>query len=347
MRGDQLARQWRILRLIESSHTGLTVAEIADHEEVSLRTAYRDLEALQDAGFPLYCEKFEQANRWAFVDTFRFRVPQPFSMTELMSLHLYSDLVRVFKGTPFHDSLESLFNKIRATLPPEALVYLSRIQSTFHVGIKPYKEYGRFREILSQVNQAAVDRCCVEIIYRALKSDEETRRKVDPYKVWFFDGTMYLIGFCHLRKDLRMFVLDRIKMLRPTRDKFEPPADFNLDEFMRNSFKVMREDELNTVRIRISPAWARYVGEKIWHESQRAVKLSDGGLELTFQVAGLEEISRWVLSLGPEAYVVEPDELRDMVKENLEKTLKNYTIAPEAMAEEPLRRDLKHDIRRA
>ena len=57
MRGDQLARQWRILRLIEASGSGLTVAEISDREGISLRTAYRDLEALQEAGFPLYNER--------------------------------------------------------------------------------------------------------------------------------------------------------------------------------------------------------------------------------------------------------------------------------------------------
>jgi WYL domain len=54
------------------------------------------------------------------------------------------------------------------------------------------------------------------------------------------------------------------------------------------------------VKVRISPGWARWVGEKVWHESQKARKLPDGGLELTFRVAGLEEIKRWVLGLGPE-----------------------------------------------
>ena len=75
MRGDQLARQWRIIRAIEASPSGLTVAEIAKREETGIRTIYRDLEALQDAGFPLYTEKAEKSNRWAFVDTFKFKIP--------------------------------------------------------------------------------------------------------------------------------------------------------------------------------------------------------------------------------------------------------------------------------
>ena len=101
MRGDQLARQWRVIRGIEASSNGLTVAEIANREETGIRTIYRDLEALQAAGFPLYTEKVERATRWAFIDTFKFKIPPPFALTELMSLYFYKDLVRVFKGTPF------------------------------------------------------------------------------------------------------------------------------------------------------------------------------------------------------------------------------------------------------
>ena len=323
MRGDQLARQWRILRAIEADKNGLTIAEIADQEEISLRTAYRDIEALQVAGFPLYYERIEGSNRWFFVDTYKFKVPQPFTVTELMSLHLYSDLVRVFKGTPFYEALESLFKKVRVTLPPQALHYLNTIQSTFHVGIKPFKEYGRFREILNQVNQAAVERRRLEIAYKSLKSQTETLRKVDPYKIWFFEGTLYLIGHCHVREEVRTFVLDRIRMLRPTEERFQIPPDFNLDDYMKHSFKVMKGD-LQTVRIRISAEWARYIGEKIWHESQKAEKQPDGGLDLTFQVAGFDEIKQWVLSLGPQAVVMEPRELIELVMRDLSMTRMQY-----------------------
>jgi predicted DNA-binding transcriptional regulator YafY len=64
------------------------------------------------------------------------------------------------------------------------------------------------------------------------------------------------------------------------------------------------------VKVRISPGWARWVGEKTWHESQRAKKNGDGSLELSFRVAGLEEIKRWVLSFGPDVLVLEPERLK-------------------------------------
>ena len=99
---------------------------------------------------------------------------------------------------------------------------------------------------------------------------------------------------------------------------------------MRHSFKVMH-DELYTVKVRISPNWAKWVGEKIWHESQKAKRNGDGSLELSFRVAGLDEIKRWVLSFGPEAVVLEPGRLKEMVRKDLSGNLVQYSTGPIAV----------------
>ena len=96
---------------------------------------------------------------------------------------------------------------------------------------------------------------------------------------------------------------------------------------MRHSFKVMH-DELYTVKVRISPGWARWVGEKIWHESQKTKKMPDGSMEMTFQVAGLDEIKRWILSFGPEGQVLEPEKLKEMVRKDLSRNLAQYSKTP-------------------
>jgi len=323
MRGDQLSRQWKILCRIEASRTGLTASEIARLAGSSLRTTYRDLDDLQSAGFPLYAEKEDKAQRWKFVDTFKVRIPIPFTMTELLSLQLSRDLFRVFEGTEFHESLTSFFNKIAAALPPESIEFLDRVRAAFQMGNRPCKDYGRFREIVCRINQAVLQRLSLEIAYQGLKDKAPVLRRIDPYKLWFADGTIYIIGLCHLRSRIRTFVLDRIKMLRITEDSFEPPEDFDFEKFIRHSFKVM-QDELYTVVIQISPAWAPYVRERIWHESQTIQKLFDGGIELAFRVAGLDEIKQWVMSMGPEACVMEPEELKESVKGCLKTTLSRY-----------------------
>lgn len=109
-------------------------------------------------------------------------------------------------------------------------------------------------------------------------------------------------------------------MLNTLDETFDIPDDFDFQKYIRHSFKVMH-DELYTVRIMISPTWARFVGEKIWHESQMIQKPLDGAIEIIFRVAGLSEIKCWVLGLGPEAFVKAPDELKMMVQADLERSL--------------------------
>jgi len=99
---------------------------------------------------------------------------------------------------------------------------------------------------------------------------------------------------------------------------------------MRHSFKVM-QDELYTVKVRISPGWARWVGEKIWHESQKAKRNGDGSLELSFRIAGLDEIKRWILSFGPEVVVLEPERLKDMLRKDLSRNLAQVSTGPIAV----------------
>lgn len=326
MQNAQISRQWQILRDLEINRNGLTAAQIAKTTGVSLRTTYRDLENLEKAGFPLYSKKDDKARRWRFLESYHFNIPHLFAYTELMSLHMSRDMLGVFKGTAFFDSLESAFQKIERAIPPQFLTYLDRIRTTFQVGINPYKDYHRYRNIIDTINKAALEYRRLEMLYLPLRSKKETHRKIDPYGIRIFDGTIYFIGYCHLRNDVRTFVVDRIRLLKLTRESFKRPTDFDLEKYSRHSFKVVH-DQLYEIKIRISPQWARYVGEKTWHQSQRVKKNTDKSLEMTFRVAGLAEIKQWVLSWGAEAEVVSPNQLKEMVKKDLRKSLLNYMAA--------------------
>ena len=202
----------------EESELRKRVEEVECHP----RTLYRDLEALQVAGFPLFTDRVEGKKLWSVLATVKHHIPVPFSLTELMALYFSRDMLKVFKDTVFYDSLESLFKKIKTTIPPESLKYLEQVQQTLHVGIKPFKDYARFRGIIQRVSDAAVKKRSIEIVYYTMSRKKESRRRVDPYRVWFFNGTFYLIGHCHTRNEVRIFALDRIKMLRETKDTFEP-----------------------------------------------------------------------------------------------------------------------------
>ena len=335
-RGDQIGRQWSIIQTLISSRMGKTAAELAEELECNPRTIYRDLEALQVAGFPIYTDRMEGRNLWSLLDTVRHEIPIPFSLTELMALYFSRDMLKVFKDTVFYDSLESLFQKIKTTIPPESKKYLKNVEQILHVGLKPYKEYSKFKEIINRVNEATQKKKSIDIVYYTMSRKKESKRKVDPYRIWFFNGTFYLIGKCHLRGEVRIFALDRIKILHLTKDSFVIPEDFNLDDFMRPSFGVFQGEPIK-VKIWFHTDVAGYIKEKIWHESQEIHPQDDGSIIFEAEVAGTDEIKFWTMSWGSKAEVLEPEPLRDEIREEAEVILERYKKIPDKMAEEHLK----------
>ncbi len=174
----------------------------------------------------------------------------------------------------------------------------------------------------------------VEILYHAMSRQKRTKRKVDPYRIWFFNGTFYLIGFCHLRNDVRTFALDRIRMLSPTGETFEVAADFKLEDFLRSSFGVF-QGKPRKVRIRFSPEAAGYIREKVWHESQKLRPRKDGSLLFEAEVAGTDEIKHWVMTWGAKAEVLAPASLREEIRRETAEMLTKYE--PPSMREDTTR----------
>ncbi len=318
---------------------------MAQDLECHPRTLYRDLEALQVAGFPIYTERSEGKNLWSLLDTVKHQIPVPFTLTELMALYFGRDMLKVFKDMVFYDSLESLFQKIKTTLPPESIKYLKNVEQTLHLSMKPYKEYGKFKEILNRVNDAAINRKSIEIVYYTMSRKKETRRRVDPYRIWFFNGTFYLIGFCHMRKEVRIFALDRIKMLHQTKETFEVPEDFSLEDFMGLSFGVY-QGELIHIKVWFHADVAGYIKEKIWHQSQQINLQDDGSIIFEAEVAGTDEIRFWIMTWGSRAEVLVPASLREEIRAEAEMMARRYEAPIVAEQNQPYGRTDERPLKR-
>jgi len=323
-RGDQLARQWTIIQNLLTSRTGRGVSELAETLGCHRRTVYRDLEALQSAGFPLYSDQDEEGRaRWFLIESARRSIPIPFSMTELMALYFSRDWLRVLENTVFHEALESLFKKVKATLPPDTDHYLEAFQRSIKVGFQPHKHYGAFRETLDRVNRAIVDCRRLRIDYFTMSRKRRSRRDIAPYRLWFFDGTFYLIAYCYRRRDVRVFAVDRIRSVEMREDTFQRPAEGVLDRFMETSFGVFQGAKTR-VKIRFSPDVAGYIREKTWHATQTLTTLKNGALLFEAEVAGTEGIKHWVLQWGAHAEVLAPAALRRSIRQEAAGMLEQY-----------------------
>lgn len=324
-RGEQLGRQWKLIQTLLSAHTGKSATTLARELAYHPRTVYRDLEALQLAGFPLYTERVDGRSLWSCLETFKNQIPIPLNFAELMALYFSRDMLKILKNTVFYDSLESFFQKVKATLPPEYINYLGQIETTLRVGQKPYKEYGRFQETLNALSEAVLHRKYVSIDYFAMSRKKKSRRKVAPYKIWFFDGAFYLIAHCTLRHDIRLFAIDRIQSFKVGDENFQIPDDFSSEDFMHSSFGVF-VGKPTTVKIRFAAYIAGYIRERVWHATQEIESLSNGDIILKVTVAGTDEIKFWVLSWGAGATVLKPESLRNEIKNEAEAMLHAYTV---------------------
>jgi predicted DNA-binding transcriptional regulator YafY len=322
-RGDQLARQWTIIQSLLASRTGKYVSELAETLGCHRRTVYRDLEALQNAGFPLFSDQEEGRARWYLVENARQSIPIPFSITELMALYFSRDWLRGLEKTVFHESLESLFQKIKATLPAATDQYLASFRRAIKVGAQPHKHYGAFRETLDLINQAIVDQKILCIAYFTMSRSRRSRRNLAPYRLWYFDGTFYLIAYCYLRRDVRVFAVDRIRAIELLAETFHRPDERIVDGFMETSFGVFRGEKVH-VTICFAPQVAGYIREKKWHATQKLTRLKNGGVQFEADVAGIQEIKYWVMQWGAQAEVISPGKLRREIQTEAAALLRLY-----------------------
>ncbi len=143
-------------------------------------------------------------------------------------------------------------------------------------------------EHVELIQKALLERRRLDMLYYSLSREETNRRQVDPYHLTFFDGAFYLIGHCHWRKTERIFAVERIREIKLLLTRFERPADFNAEEYLKHPWGII-QGELVTVKVILSRSVARYIRERLWHPTQKFRELSDGRLEMSLRVADKEE----------------------------------------------------------
>ncbi len=321
-RNDQAVRQLIVLKKLESSRQGLTLEQLAEGLDPSTtrhpRTLRRDLDAIESAGWPLLTERVDGRTRWKLLDGVRQAPALRLSPTELMALTLSRRLIAPLQGTAIHTSLQSALSKASAALPPEGLALVQQLESAFSVGLGPHKRYKHHREIVERVTHAITQKKRIQIRYDSASRGRATRRQIDPYRLWYASGGLYLIGYCHLRNEPRMFAVERIKSVTLTELPYQIPLHFDFEAFVEDSLTVMRGPRIEVELIfeKGTAAWAK---DRVWHPSQQLTRLPGGKLRMIVTIADSRELVGWVLSFGGGVRVTRPLSLGAAVKQEAER----------------------------
>jgi len=320
-RNDQITRQWYLLKLLDGSQ-GRSLQDLAesvpDDYPKNSRTLRRDLEALEAVGFPLITERRNGVTRWRLMEGFRDIPALGFSATELMALLLSRSLLKPLEGTEIAESLDSALSKASAALPPQGHEYVRAMEQMFTVGLGPHKSYRAHKQTIDLISRAIDTRHTVQMRYYSASRDGISRREVDPYHLWFAAGGLYLIAFCHRRKEVLLFAVERIRSLTLTDHPYQMPLGFNVQEYVQDALNVMRGRRMDVELLSTRKA-AAWVKDKIWHPSQNNQLLKAGRLKMRVTVADNDELVGWILSFASQVKVVAPEALRAKVREEAKK----------------------------
>ena len=313
-RGDQLARQWRLLQLLDRP-AGVTVWDAARDLGCAVRTVWRDLRVLETAGFPIYDERAADGRRglWKIQPDFKARLPLKLSLSELAAVLMSRELLAPLGASALGPAVTSAFDKITGVLSRDALELIEAMKETLGVRAVGAKLARPAAELVPLIQGALVERRTLWMRYYSFQRDEETEREVDPYHLTYHEGGLYLVGYCHRRRQERVFAVERIRAVRVLGRRFEVRPGFDLRAFLDRAWGIV-QGELVTVKVIFSSRVGRYIRERLWHPSQQVRDLADGRVELTMKVADTVEVRRWILGYGVDAEVVEPASLREALR---------------------------------
>lgn len=286
--------------------------------ETSVRTIYRDIQALSEAGVPI---RGTTGTGYSLMEGY-FLPPIRFTIEEAVTLLIGTDFVEQRFDDAYRDRASVAKKKIEATLSDSVRSETSRIRKSLRL-LPPGKlpASSNERENLDKIRRALLDGQKIRFHYSKKMTDStgsrHSERTVAPYGLVFLEGSWMLVAWCDLRQDIRHFRLSRMSELIELDEPFELPKHFDLKEYTPLDDRHLR------VCLRFNPDVADKVKESNYH-SLEEMKEHPDGLDVILRVRRLDELLPWVLGWGAGVIVLEPESFRTRIREEAQKILERY-----------------------
>lgn len=321
-RNVQVVRQLKLARILAESKRGLPLKTIAERHGWILRTLYRDIAVLEESGFAVIKEDD------------RFRLPREAFYTpteqlqpeERLALFALRELAGGLRETTTGRAVDKLWQRLSG--PAAGLPKLLPLEEARGPTVRsPLAiDYAPHRQTIAVLEEAIAAGRVVRCQYQALSSGAMSARSIEPGAL-HWDPTLeslYVIAWCRLRNDLRVFACHRFRMVALEEATFTPRRECRSATALRNAFRVWRSGNIEPIAVRLGGWAAREVEERKLHASQRVERVSREEVRVTLEVAGLEEATRWVLGYGALAVVEAPASLVAKVSQELQAASSGY-----------------------
>ena len=290
--------------------------DLADEFATSIRTVYRDIAALAEAGVPIVGEA---GVGYSIVRGYHLP-PVHFTTEEATALITASLLMDRFADKSLMSPMGSALAKIRAVLPPDHQDHIARLESRMSLPTSPRPTRSAS---LFLIQKALAERLMMRISYRGAGKADSLPREIEPMGLTYYGDRWHLIAWCRMRQDYRDFRTDRIHELAVLGERFEPRTNFSLDEFLARSDQPR---PMVKATIRVDPVTA----ERVRKEAPfKIVKEDRNPEQVTFEIesGNWDWYLGWFLSFGSRVSVVEPEEFRTRLFEVAQATAAHHSAA--------------------
>jgi predicted DNA-binding transcriptional regulator YafY len=327
-RNAEIIRQWTVLREIERARAvGVTIDELASLSGVTTRTIRRDLQALEEAGFPLFDDRSgdDGRTRWQISGQAFKGLAAGLTISELCALYFSRTLLESLSGTPFRDDVESAFEKLASVLTPHMRQFLDQLPRVIAMKADPGprpSDAAQRQQIVARALEATLHQRQATIVYYSKSSERTKTYLIHPYRLAYAQGALYLLAYVPEYGEVRTFAADRIREISLLEDRFVPLEELP-DTAFPHSLGV-HSGPPEPVEIDFQPAVADYVRARQWHSSQRVSDVAGGGVRVTLNVCLDRALQGWILSFGPFARVVAPQSLAKEIAQQFEEARAQY-----------------------
>ncbi len=279
----------------------VTAKELADRFEVSTRTIYRDIEILSRANIPIYATKGKDGGIY-LLDEYVLNKTILSEEEQNQILFALQSMKKVV-GQDERDILAKL-----------STVFNKKVNDWIKIDFSSWGKNNKQEEIFNMIKTAILNKNQIEFVYYN-SNGEESKRIIEPLQIWFKDKSWYLISYCKLKEDYRTFKIARIKEIKILEEHFERelPKEQRQEKY---NFKII------SLELEIDKAMAYRVYDEFENEEIR--KNEDGNFIVNVEYPENEWVYSYILSFGEYAKVLSPKRAKEIIKDKLEKTLKNY-----------------------
>jgi predicted DNA-binding transcriptional regulator YafY len=284
--------------------------EIAERFSISLRTVYRDVKTLEEAGIPIIGEA---GIGYSIMEGYRLP-PVMFTREEAIAFLTAEKMVEKLTDPSSRKHYNEAMFKIKSVLRYAEKDLLEDMSGYIEVVENPYlPEKGSNQIHLQTILKSIAAKEILDIGYFANHSQQYSNRDVEPVGIFFQGNYWYMIAYCQMRKDYRNFRTDRISYINQTGRHFEKQHP-SLQSFLT---KMSKEKEMFTIVIRVDKSVLKYFGDQKYYNGFVSQKDLGDQVEMTFVTASLMGFAKFYLLFGEYADIVGPDSLKDMIRNNL------------------------------